>query len=153
MKKNLARTLKVPFEILPDPLREFGLDWLRHSLVWRALGSSDYRALTGVMRHTFVKTVTCHLDDRIDRIEVPVLLFCGDRDEAISRRQMHVLKDTIANAGLVILPDAGHYGYLDDPGAFIAATRHFLEHEDGGPSTVSTMPESLANPDPVKRKT
>ena len=33
VKKNLTRTLKVPFEILPDPLREFGLDWLRHPLV------------------------------------------------------------------------------------------------------------------------
>ncbi len=146
VKKNLARTLKVPFEILPDPLREFGLDWLRHSLVWRALGSSDYRALAGVMRQTFVKTVTCHLDGRVHRIAVPVLLFWGNRDEAISHRQMHVLEDTIPNAGLVILPNAGHYSYLDDLGAFIAATRHFLEHEDDNVVTTSALPESPAIP-------
>lgn len=129
-KKNLARALKAPFEILPESLRAFGLDWLKHSLVWRALGSSDYRALEGVMRGTFVKTVTHHLDDRVHRIAVPVLLFWGDRDEAISRRQMEVLEDRIPDAGLVILPEAGHYGYLDDPETFIAATRYFLEHAE-----------------------
>ena len=145
VKKNVARALKAPFGILPEPLREFGLDWLRHSLVWRMLGSSDYRALSGVMRQTFVKTVTCHLDDRVHRIEVPVLLFWGDRDEAVSREQMQTLESTIPNAGLVILPKAGHYGYLDDPQTFIAATRHFLEHEDDNVVTTSAAPESSAS--------
>lgn len=128
MRKNLAKILKAPFTLLPEPLREFGLDWLRHSLVWKALGSSDYRTLTGVMRDTFVKTVNCYVDDRIHRIDLPVLLFWGDRDEAISRHQMQVLEERIPNAGLVTLPQAGHYGYLDAPDTFIAATRHFLAH-------------------------
>ena len=129
-KKNLARGLKAPFEILPGSLRAYGLDWLKHSLVWRALGSSDYRTLDGVMRDTFVKTVSCHLDDRLHRIVVPVLLFWGDRDEAVSRQQMQVLEDRIPDAGLVILHDAGHYGYLDDAATFVAATRCFLEHSE-----------------------
>ena len=98
------------------------------------------------MRQTFVKTVTCHLDDRVHRIAVPVLLFWGDRDEMISRRQMQVLEEALPNAGLIVLPNAGHYGYLDDPGTFIAATRHFLEHEEGTVVTTSAVPESPANP-------
>lgn len=128
VRRTIAKTLKLPFEILPEPLREFGLDWLRHSLVWRALGSSDYRQLDGVMRETFVKTVNCYLEDRIDRIKVPTLLFWGDRDEAISRYQMDILANRIPDAGLIVLENAGHYGFLDNPGKFIAATRHFLEH-------------------------
>jgi pimeloyl-ACP methyl ester carboxylesterase len=127
-RKYTARTLKAPFELLPGRLRQEGLDWLRHTFVWQLLGSSDYRQLTGVMRETFVKTVNCHLDDRVARIRVPVLLFWGDRDEAVSRHQMSVLERAIADAGLVVLPGAGHYGYLDDPATFTAATRHFLEH-------------------------
>lgn len=129
-KKTLARALKAPFDMLPGALRDYGLDWLRHSLVWRALGSSDYRALDGVMRATFVKTVTCLLDDCVHRIAVPVLLFWGDRDEAVSREQIHVLEQRIRDVGLVMLPGAGHYGYLDDPGTFVAATRYFLEQTD-----------------------
>lgn len=128
VRRNLARLLKAPFRWLPGSLREHGLDWLKHSLVWRALGSSDYRQLDGVMRDTFVKTVNCYLDDRVHRIQVPVLLCWGDRDEAVSRRQMRVLEERIPDAGLVVLEEAGHYGYVDDLNTFLAATRTFLEH-------------------------
>lgn len=128
VRKYAARTLKAPFELLPGPLRDFGLDWLRHSLVWKALGSSDYRSLEGTMRDTFVRTVNFHLDDRVHRITAPTLLFWGDRDEAVSRHQMSVLEAEIPDAGLVVLHDAGHYGYLDDFDTFIGATKYFLEN-------------------------
>ncbi len=125
-RRLTAKALKAPFELLPGGLRDFGLDWLRHSLVWRLLGSSDYRALEGTMRETFVRTVNFHVDDRVSRIAVPVLLFWGDRDTAVSRHQMNVLETQIPDAGLVVLPGAGHYGYLDDFGTFIEATKYFL---------------------------
>ncbi len=127
VRRTIAATLKAPFKLFPQPLRDFGLDWLRHSLVWRAIGSSDYRTLEGTMRETFVKTVTHHLDERVRNVEVPVLLFWGDRDTAISRRQMQFLETNIPDAGLIVLENAGHYGYVDDFGTFIAATRNFLE--------------------------
>jgi pimeloyl-ACP methyl ester carboxylesterase len=126
VKRYTATILKAPFGILPNRLREFGLDWLRHSLIWKLLGSSDYRALEGVMRETFVRTVTHHLDGHVNKIVAPTLLFWGSKDTAISLRQMKVLEEEIPDAGLVVLEDAGHYGYLDDYSTFIAATRHFL---------------------------
>ena len=39
-RKSLASTLKAPFYLLPGRLRKSGLDWLRDSAIWRALGSS-----------------------------------------------------------------------------------------------------------------
>lgn len=128
LRAGMAKTLKAPLELLPAPLRDPALDWLRHSLVWRALGSSDYNALSGVMRQTFVKTVNHHLDEQVHRIDVPTLLFWGDRDTAISRRQMQILEDAIDDAGLVVLEGAGHYGHLDAPTTVITAMRHFLDH-------------------------
>lgn len=128
VRKIVANALKAPFQVLPDRLRAFGLDWLRHSLVWKMLGSSDYRQLEGVMRETFVQTVNYHLDDRVDRVDVPTLLFWGEGDEAISHYQMSVLEEKIPDAGLVVLENAGHYGFLDAPDVFVAATSHFLEN-------------------------
>ena len=128
MKSGLAKTLKAPFEHLPPMLRSPALDWLRHSLVWRALGSADYNALDGVMRETFVRTVNHHLDGPVHRIDVPTLLVWGENDTAVSRRQMETLEAAIPDSGLVVLEDAGHYGHLDAPDTVIAATRHFLEH-------------------------
>lgn len=128
IRKYIAQILKAPFEILPGRLREFSLDWLRHSLVWRLLGSSDYRALEGVMRDTFVRLVTHHVDDRLGYIDAPTLLVWGTHDSAISMRQMRILEEKISDAGLVTLEGAGHYGYLDDFGTFMAVTHHFLEN-------------------------
>lgn len=132
LKKYTARALKAPFDLLPGRLRDLGLDWLRHSLLWKALGSSDYRRLTGVMRETFVKTVTHHLDDRLARIGVPVLIFWGDQDRDISRYQISVLEERIPDAGVVVMPGAGHYAHLDDPGKVLLATRHFLGTIESG---------------------
>lgn len=128
VRSGVAKTLKAPFRVLPSPLREPAMDWLRHSLVWRLLGSSDYNTLSGVMRETFVKTVNHHLNGTLQRIQAPTLLFWGTEDEAVSRRQMAVIENTIDNCGLVELEGAGHYGHLDDFETVVSATRHFLEN-------------------------
>jgi pimeloyl-ACP methyl ester carboxylesterase len=129
VRSGLASTLKAPFEVLPEALRAPALDWLRHSLVWRLLGSSDYNTLSGVMRETFVKMVNHHLDDALQRIRVPTLLFWGTDDQAVSRRQMKVLERSIEDCGLVELKGAGHYGHLDAFDTVLAGLRSFLEDD------------------------
>lgn len=126
LKSTTARVLKAPVQVLPDPVRAPVMDWLRHSALWRLLGSSDYNQLDGVMRETFVKTVTHHLDGPVHRIDVPTLVFWGTEDEAISRAQMRVLETAIADCGVVELDGAGHYGHLDRLDTVVRATRHFL---------------------------
>ena len=125
-KSNLAKLLKLPTRFLRGRFKEHVMDWLTHSLVWKMLGSSDYNALTGTMRQSFVATVNFHVDDMIRNINCPTLIFWGDKDTAVSLRQMQKLESGIADCGLVILKGAGHYGYLDQPGVVMAATRHFL---------------------------
>lgn len=132
VRKYVARALKAPFEILPARLREAGLDWLRHTLLWNLLGSSDYRRLSGVMRDTFVKTVSTHLDEQVTQIKAPTLIFWGDEDQEVGRDEVEKLENRIADAGLVVLQGAGHYAYLDDPITFLRATRFFLEERRQG---------------------
>jgi len=127
LRSGLARTLKAPMTLLPPRLRAIGMDWLRHTWIWPMLGSSDFRQLQGVMRETFVKTVTCYLEDRLDRITAPVLILWGTRDDAISHTQMTTLVSGLPNATLVPLQDAGHYGYLDQPALTSEAITRFLE--------------------------
>jgi pimeloyl-ACP methyl ester carboxylesterase len=128
VRAGTAQALKAPFTVLPDGLREPALDWLQHTLLWRALGSSDYNALDGVMRKTFVRTVNHHVDTTVDAIAVPVLLFWGTADTAVSRQQMERLEAALPDAGLVELEGAGHYGHLDQPDTVVSATRYFLAH-------------------------
>ena len=66
-KSNLAKLLKLPTRFLRGRFKEHVMDWLTHSLVWKMLGSSDYNALTGTMRQSFVATVS-----EIARVSDPV---------------------------------------------------------------------------------
>lgn len=127
LKAGLARMLKAPFRILPGPLRDFGLDWLRHSLLWKALSSSDYQALDGVMRETFVKCVNHYVEDRLDQIRVPVLIFRGEEDDAITAEQMDRLVAGLPDAGLYTVPGAGHYAHLDAPDVVVEGIRSFFQ--------------------------
>ncbi|MEF8817856.1 MAG: alpha/beta hydrolase [Salinibacter sp.] len=127
-RSGLATALKAPVQALPAPLQAPAEDWLRHSLVWQWLGSDDYNAQDGVMRETFVKTVNDHLDEELERVRVPTLLFWGTEDDAVSRRQMDVMKTKIDDCGLVELEGAGHFGHLDQPDTVRAGLRHFLEN-------------------------
>ncbi len=134
-RSSIAKLLKAPFALLPGTLRERGLGRLRETALWKALGSSDYQQASGVMRETFVKTVNRYLDDRVKEIRVPTLIFRGDRDTAVSDRQVAYLEEQIPDAGLVTLSGAGHYGHLDNLGPCIAAIRYFMSHTPS-PSSV-----------------
>lgn len=126
LRRIAAAVLKAPFRLLPKIAREFGFDWLRHSIVWRLLGSSDYRSLEGVMRETFVRTVNCYLEERLALIPNPVLLFHGEEDQAVSFDQITLIEKSIPDAGLITIPSAGHFSFMDQPDVFRPAILHFL---------------------------
>ena len=132
LRKGITSTLKAPFQWLPARLKDYGLDWLRHSLVWRLLGSSDYSQLHGVMREVFVKTVNCYVEDRLPNVAAPTLLFWGTRDDAVSRHQMLVMERAIPDCTLIELENASHYGYLDQPAVVVSAIRKFYQSPGSG---------------------
>ena len=60
------------------------------------------------------------------RIRVPVAIADGDHDEAIKRTHTEYLAHSIPGAKLVIIPDASHFAFLQQPGSFNAAMIGFL---------------------------
>jgi pimeloyl-ACP methyl ester carboxylesterase len=127
VRRAYVGLLKAPFRLVPrGPLRDRGLSWLRTTLYWRLVSSGDYAAASDAMRETFVKTVNHLVDDRLGRVRVPTLLVWGDQDTAVVRTQMDALERGIPDAGLLVLPGAGHYGYLDAYPTYAAAVQTFL---------------------------
>lgn len=120
LKKSLAKILKTPFLVLPGVAREKALSWLRKTAVWKRLGSSDYQELSGVMRSTFVKTVTDHLDHLLPDIQHEILLIWGENDTATPPYQGRRMEAGLKNSALVVINDAGHYAFLDKPKQFSA---------------------------------
>lgn len=126
-KKYTAKTLKAPFLILPSPLQEKALNWLRNTPIWKSLGSSDYSKLSGVMRETFVRTVTEYLEPCLPKIPHEVLLLWGRDDKAAPLYQAERMERGIENAALVVIDHAGHYAFLDRPSHFVSIAKAFFQ--------------------------
>lgn len=126
-KKYTAKLLKTPFLILPENLRTQALDWLRKTSLWKSLGSSDYSKLDGVMRETFVKTVTEYLEPCLPKIPHEVLLLWGENDVAAPLYQAERMEQGIEHAALVVIDHAGHYAFLDQPAHFVRIAKAFFE--------------------------
>jgi pimeloyl-ACP methyl ester carboxylesterase len=65
-------------------------------------------------------------DTQLKAITAPVLVADGDHDEAIKREHTEYIASTIPGAGLLILPNASHFAFLQDPEFFNYAILHFL---------------------------
>jgi proline iminopeptidase len=63
--------------------------------------------------------------DKLPGIHVPTLIICGDHDESDPSlsRYMH---DKIAGSTLVVVPQAGHMAFVDQPGMYIKSVDDFL---------------------------
>lgn len=126
-KKYSAKLLKAPISVLPSGLRQKALGKLRETRLWKALGSSDYSKLSGVMRETFVQTVTEHLEPCLPHISQEVLLLWGRDDDATPLYQAERMEKSIDHAALVVIDRAGHYAFLDRPARFASIAKAFFE--------------------------
>lgn len=132
LKKYTAKTLKLPFNLLPKKLKEKGLNTLRQSSLWKSLGSSDYQKLSGVMRETFVACVNEHLDSLVPQIEHEILLIWGENDTAAPLYQGKQFDKLLKESALVEISGAGHYAFLDKPKQFASILRAYFEPSKDG---------------------
>jgi pimeloyl-ACP methyl ester carboxylesterase len=66
-------------------------------------------------------------DAQLASIRARVLVADGDHDEVIRRAHTEYIARTIPGAGLLILPNASHFAFLQDPTLFNAAVLDFLD--------------------------
>lgn len=130
LRKYTAKLLKMPALLLPGSLRERFLGALRKTRFWKMLGSSEYAQLQGVMRETFVKTVTEYLEPELPRIPHEVLLIWGSEDEATPLYQGRRLEKGLPNATLTVIKGGGHYAFLDKPAKFNIIAEDFLTDKE-----------------------
>lgn len=88
--------------------------------------SSDYLALSPVMKQSFKKIVNEHLDDKLKFINNSTLLVFGKEDTETPLYMAKRLYKGIKHARLVVIPDAGHFCFIDKPMKFNMEVREFL---------------------------
>lgn len=92
-------------------------------------GSEEYRALRGDMRATYVKTVNLDLTDRLPRIPNETLLIWGEKDTTTPLWMGRKMERRMPNAGLAVIPGAGHFSYAEDYPRFCSILKILFSSE------------------------
>lgn len=92
----------------------------------RRTGSADYRDLNEAMREIFVQVINQDLEPFLPLIKASTLLVWGEKDVDTPVAYGKIMEQKIPDAGLVILPGAGHFSYLDQLPWFMKILRNFL---------------------------
>ncbi|MEO1290907.1 MAG: alpha/beta hydrolase [Chloroflexota bacterium] len=104
------------YKSVRDSLHNIGLNSLADTLREKYnahYGSSDFNAVSGVMRQTFINVVNEDLLPLASQVTVSTLLFWGDKDEDTPLWMGQKLESTIPDAGLIVHKEVGHYAYLE----------------------------------------
>ena len=93
----------------------------------KKFGSADYAAASPVMRQTMVRVVNTDLTDEMPSVKMPVLLIWGDADTATPIADGKRMEELMPEAGLAVIPGAGHFSFLDNPVLFGRILASFLK--------------------------
>ncbi len=79
-------------------------------------GSADYRNATPLMRQTMVRCINEDLTSLLKDDPVSTLLIWGEQDTATPVADGRKMESLIPDAGLVVLPGAGHFSFAEQWG-------------------------------------
>lgn len=126
---SLGSKIKLFFAKLVKPL--FKLKFLKNAKkgIYKIIGSEDYLA-TPALQKTFVHIINEDLTQLLPLIEVPALLLWGEKDKNPNSSLEHalVMKNLIKDSKLMLIPNAAHFSFLDNPHSFIAKLKDFLHN-------------------------
>ena len=95
----------------------------------KKFGSADYAAASPVMRNSLVKVVNEDLAPYMPKVTMPALLIWGDQDTATPLSDGQQMEKLMPEAGLAVIPGAGHYSFLDNQYMFNKILGSFLNIE------------------------
>ncbi len=88
--------------------------------------SKDYLALNSVMKESFKKIISEHLDGYLDKIKNKTLIIFGENDKETPLYMARALNKGIVDSRLITVKDAGHFCFIDKPNKFNLEVREFL---------------------------
>lgn len=90
-------------------------------------GSPDYKKLSKIMKHTFIRVVNEDLTNNLKFITAKTLIIWGNKDTETKMYMAKKLNKLINNSRLEILADSGHFSFLDKPFDFALMLDRFVK--------------------------
>ena len=89
-------------------------------------GSADYKNASPVMKQVLSQAVNYDQTPFLPRIKASVLLIWGEKDTATPLYMARIMEKKIPDAGLFVIPGAGHFSFAEQPATANAALRNFI---------------------------
>lgn len=90
-------------------------------------GSSDYQNSSNIQKQMLIKAVNYNQKYLINTITCETLIIYGKNDLITPLKDAYFLHKKIKNSGLVIIPNAGHFPYIENYSYFILVLTNYLE--------------------------
>ena len=121
LKVMTARAIKHLGRLMGGVLPE----WLHAQR--QKLGSADWKAATPMMRRILSRVIREDLSAELPEIHSKTLLVWGLEDFAVPVKLGRQMNKMIPDSKLFILPDTGHYPFIDQPGKTLTEIWNWLE--------------------------
>jgi pimeloyl-ACP methyl ester carboxylesterase len=93
--------------------------------IYGHIGAEDYLA-TPELQQTFVNVVNEDLSEDMKKINCPTLIITGEKDMDTPVEFGIKMHSLIPNSKFLILPNAGHFSFLDKPEEFTEKLKEFI---------------------------
>ena len=93
--------------------------------IYQFIGAEDYLA-TPELQKTFVNVVNEDLTEDLKKINCPTLIIFGENDNETPVEFGEKMHSLISNSRFEILPDTGHFSFLDKPEEFAKVLIDFI---------------------------
>jgi len=94
--------------------------------IYEKIGAEDYIA-TPELQKTFVNVVNEDLTEDLKRISCPTLIITGENDQDTPIEFGEKMNSLIPNSKFIILPNAGHFSFIDLPREFCQNIINFIQ--------------------------
>lgn len=122
IKQYIYKFLNKLSFILPNKLKKKYLQKLIN-----IFGSSDYKNISVNMRQTFKNIVNEDLKKYLKNINNETLLIWGENDIDTPLSDGKIINKEINNSALIVIPNSGHFSYLDYPILISNIIKEFLK--------------------------
>jgi pimeloyl-ACP methyl ester carboxylesterase len=93
--------------------------------IYQQIGAGDYVA-TPELQQIFVNITSEDLTEDMKNIKTPTLIICGENDVETPIAYLHKMRSLIPDTRYLILKNAGHFSFLDEPEEFADLVKNFV---------------------------
>ncbi|MFD9223612.1 proline iminopeptidase-family hydrolase [Streptomyces sp. NPDC060064] len=112
---------------------------LRRTLEYVGTNPTVYEAMMGPSEFTMTGTLrSWDIRDRLDRVQVPVLLVSGRHDE-VTPRAVEEIQRGVPQAEWVLFEESSHMPHLEEPVRFRTVVERFLARQSGPTAGTATI--------------